>query len=63
MAARSLFDKVWDAHIVRPETEETPAILYIDLHLLHEVTTPQAFDVLRARGLPARRPEKLPLSS
>ena len=55
MAAKSLFDKVWDAHIVRPETDDTPAILYIDLHLLHEVTTPQAFDVLRARGLPVRR--------
>ena len=55
MAGRSLFDKVWDAHIVRPETDDTPAILYIDLHLLHEVTTPQAFDVLRARGLPVRR--------
>ncbi|MGD8810981.1 MAG: 3-isopropylmalate dehydratase large subunit [Gammaproteobacteria bacterium] len=55
MAKKSLFDKVWDAHVVRPETDETPAILYIDLHLLHEVTTPQAFDVLRARGLPVRR--------
>jgi len=55
MATKSLFDKVWDAHIVRPETDDTPAILYIDLHLLHEVTTPQAFDMLRARGLPVRR--------
>jgi 3-isopropylmalate/(R)-2-methylmalate dehydratase large subunit len=57
VAARSLFEKVWDAHIVRPEAPETPAILYVDLHLLHEVTTPQAFDVLRARGLPVRRPD------
>ena len=55
MAARSLFEKVWETHIVRPETDETPAVVYIDLHLLHEVTTPQAFDVLRARGLPVRR--------
>jgi 3-isopropylmalate/(R)-2-methylmalate dehydratase large subunit len=57
MAARSLFDKVWDAHIVRPESSDTPAMLYVDLHLLHEVTTPQAFDVLRAAGLRVRRPD------
>jgi 3-isopropylmalate/(R)-2-methylmalate dehydratase large subunit len=55
--AKSLFDKVWDCHIVVPETEDTPAVLYIDLHLVHEVTSPQAFDVLRARGLPVRRPD------
>ncbi|MBN1240341.1 MAG: 3-isopropylmalate dehydratase large subunit, partial [Gammaproteobacteria bacterium] len=54
---RSLFDKVWEPHVVRPETEDTPAILYVDLHLVHEVTSPQAFDVLRARGLPVRRPD------
>ena len=40
----TLFDKVWDAHVVVPETPEHPAVLYVDLHLLHEVTTPQAFD-------------------
>jgi 3-isopropylmalate/(R)-2-methylmalate dehydratase large subunit len=55
--SRSLFDKVWQAHVVRPETVDTPAILYVDLHLVHEVTSPQAFDVLRARGLPVRRPD------
>ncbi|HEX6570717.1 MAG TPA: 3-isopropylmalate dehydratase large subunit, partial [Steroidobacteraceae bacterium] len=55
MTAKSLFEKVWDRHIVVPETDETPAVLYIDLHLVHEVTSPQAFDVLRARGLPVRR--------
>jgi 3-isopropylmalate/(R)-2-methylmalate dehydratase large subunit len=55
MTAKSLFEKVWDRHIVVPETAETPAVLYIDLHLVHEVTSPQAFDVLRARGLPVRR--------
>jgi len=55
MTAKSLFEKVWDRHVVVPETPDTPAILYIDLHLVHEVTSPQAFDVLRARGLPVRR--------
>jgi 3-isopropylmalate/(R)-2-methylmalate dehydratase large subunit len=57
MSGRTLFDKVWDTHVVVPETTETPAILYVDLHLVHEVTSPQAFDVLRARGLPVRRPD------
>ncbi len=57
MQPKSLFEKVWDAHIVRPETDDTPAVLYIDLHLVHEVTSPQAFDELRARGLRVRRPD------
>jgi 3-isopropylmalate/(R)-2-methylmalate dehydratase large subunit len=57
-AARTLFDKVWDAHVVRPATHDTPAILYVDLHLVHEVTSPQAFDELRARGLRVRRPAR-----
>ena len=55
MTARTLFEKVWSAHEVVPETADTPAVLYIDLHLTHEVTSPQAFSVLRARGLPVRR--------
>ncbi len=55
---RTLFEKIWDAHVVRPETPETPAILYIDLHLIHEVTSPQAFAQLRARGLKVRRPDQ-----
>jgi 3-isopropylmalate/(R)-2-methylmalate dehydratase large subunit len=54
---RSLFEKVWDAHVVTPQQAEVPATLYVDLHLVHEVTSPQAFDVLRARGLPVRRPD------
>jgi 3-isopropylmalate/(R)-2-methylmalate dehydratase large subunit len=54
-AQKTLFEKVWDRHVVVPETAETPAVLYIDLHLTHEVTSPQAFDVLRARGLNVRR--------
>src|SRR6201985_110771 len=57
-AARTLFDKVWAAHEVSPETETAPAVLYIDLHLIHEVPSPQAFQVLRERGLPVRRPER-----
>jgi 3-isopropylmalate/(R)-2-methylmalate dehydratase large subunit len=55
---KTLFEKIWDAHIVRPETTETPAVLYIDLHLIHEVTSPQAFTELRQRGLKVRRPER-----
>jgi 3-isopropylmalate/(R)-2-methylmalate dehydratase large subunit len=56
--ARTLFAKVWDAHIVRPERQDAPAVLYVDLHLVHEVTSPQAFDVLSERGLRVRRPER-----
>ena len=55
---RTLFEKVWDAHIVREQTEDTPAVLYIDLHLVHEVTSPQAFSMLRERGLKVRRPDQ-----
>jgi 3-isopropylmalate/(R)-2-methylmalate dehydratase large subunit len=54
---KTLFDKVWAEHVVVPETAETPAVLYIDLHLIHEVTTPQAFASLRERGLAVRRPD------
>jgi 3-isopropylmalate/(R)-2-methylmalate dehydratase large subunit len=55
---RTLVQKIWDTHLVRPETPETPAILYVDLHLVHEVTSPQAFTGLRARGLRVRRPDR-----
>jgi len=55
---RTLFEKVWDNHVIRPQTDDTPAVLYIDLHLVHEVTSPQAFTVLRERGLKVRRPDK-----
>ena len=58
MSAQSLFEKVWASHIVAPETDDTPAVLYVDLHLIHEVTSPQAFDVLRSRGLKVRRPDR-----
>src|SRR6202142_4589284 len=58
MSARTLFDKVWTAHEVVAETADTPAVLYIDLHLIHEVTSPQAFSVLRGMGLPVRRPDR-----
>ncbi len=54
---KTLFDKLWDAHVVTPGSEATPAILYVDLHLIHEVTSPQAFAELDARGLSLRRPE------
>jgi 3-isopropylmalate/(R)-2-methylmalate dehydratase large subunit len=58
MSARTLFDKVWTAHEVVPETADAPAVLYIDLHLIHEVTSPQAFSVLQSLGLPVRRPDR-----
>ena len=54
---RTLFDKVWADHIVVEETPDIPAVLYIDLHIVHEVTTPQAFSVLREKHLPVRRPD------
>jgi 3-isopropylmalate/(R)-2-methylmalate dehydratase large subunit len=56
-APKTLFEKVWEQHIVAAETADTPATLYIDLHLIHEVTTPQAFALLRQQGLPVRRPD------
>ncbi len=58
MTPRTLFDKVWDAHLVTPQTAEAPGVLYVDLHLVHEVTSPQAFAELAARGLPVRRPDR-----
>src|SRR5262245_13861172 len=54
LMSRTLFDKVWGAHVVRAEQNE-PTLLYIDLHLIHEVTSPQAFDGLRAAGRKVRR--------
>jgi 3-isopropylmalate/(R)-2-methylmalate dehydratase large subunit len=57
-APRTLFDKVWDRHVVVPETADAPAVLYVDLHLVHEVTSPQAFSELTARGLKVRRPDR-----
>lgn len=53
---RTLFDKVWDDHLVR-SAEGEPALLYIDMHLVHEVTSPQAFDGLRLAGRSVRRPD------
>jgi 3-isopropylmalate/(R)-2-methylmalate dehydratase large subunit len=55
---RTLFDKVWDAHMVVPETADAPGVLYVDLHLVHEVTSPQAFSEIDARGLKVRRPDR-----
>jgi 3-isopropylmalate/(R)-2-methylmalate dehydratase large subunit len=56
-APTTLFEKVWNDHVVR-EDPGAPSVLYIDMHLVHEVTSPQAFDGLRARGLKVRRPDK-----
>src|SRR5438552_18031113 len=56
MAPKTLFEKIWDSHLVHEEPGK-PAILYVDLHLVHEVTSPQAFDGLRLAGRKVRRPE------
>jgi 3-isopropylmalate/(R)-2-methylmalate dehydratase large subunit len=58
MAPRTLFDKVWDAHEVVPERRGQPALLFVDLHMVHEVTSPQAFDGLRLAGRTVRRPDR-----
>jgi len=58
MSRESLFDKVWEQHLVCQQTDEQPAVLYIDRHLVHEVTSPQAFAGLRKKGLQLRRPER-----
>ena len=54
MQPKTLYDKIWESHVVVPETD-APAIVFVDLHLIHEVTSPQAFDELRKRGLRVRR--------
>src|SRR4030088_2480569 len=53
---RNLFEKIWDEHVVCSPPDRLP-LLYIDLHLVHEVTSPQAFDGLRAAGRTVRRPD------
>lgn len=53
---RTLLDKIWDSHVVGAEPG-CPSVLYVDVHLVNEVTSPQAFDSLRKRGLPVRRPD------
>ena len=55
MKQKTMFEKIWDAHVVRSE-EGKPAILYIDMHLVHEVTSAQAFDGLRMTGRKVHRP-------
>ncbi len=54
---KTLAEKVWDAHVVRRGTDGEPDLLYIDLHLVHEVTSPQAFEGLRLAGRQVRRPD------
>ncbi|MCH2320189.1 MAG: 3-isopropylmalate dehydratase large subunit [SAR202 cluster bacterium] len=53
---KTMFEKIWDTHVVH-EGKDQPSILYVDLHLIHEVTTPQAFDGLRQAGRSVRRPD------
>lgn len=57
MSGKTLYDKIWDAHLVRTDTESGESWIYIDLHLIHEVTTPQAFAGLKSAGRKVRRPE------
>ncbi|MEM0987095.1 MAG: 3-isopropylmalate dehydratase large subunit [Pseudomonadota bacterium] len=57
MTGKTLYDKIWDAHLVHEDPASGEALLYIDLHLIHEVTTPQAFAGLKAAGRPVRRPD------
>lgn len=57
MPPRTMFEKIWDAHLVHAEPGKS-ALLYIDLHLVHEVTSPQAFEGLRLNGRKVRRPER-----
>ncbi|MCK5700292.1 MAG: 3-isopropylmalate dehydratase large subunit, partial [Cyclobacteriaceae bacterium] len=56
MAGRTLFDKIWDAHVIE-EIKDGPSVLYIDKHLIHEVTSPQAFAGIEKRGIQVFRPE------
>jgi 3-isopropylmalate/(R)-2-methylmalate dehydratase large subunit len=55
---KTMFQKVWEQHEVAPESADTPAVLFVDLHLIHEVTTPQAFEVLRQHKLTVRRTDR-----
>ena len=57
MEPKTLFDKIWDSHVVQ-SIEDGPDVLYIDQHYIHEVTSPQAFNGLKERGIPVFRPEK-----
>ena len=57
MKPNTLFDKIWDSHVVR-SIEDGPDVLYIDRHYIHEVTSPQAFNGLKERGIPVFRPDK-----
>jgi 3-isopropylmalate/(R)-2-methylmalate dehydratase large subunit len=54
--SRTIIEKIWDSHVVA-QKPDAPALLYVDLHLVHEVTSPQAFDSLKRRGLKVRRPD------
>ena len=58
MKPTTLFEKIWNGHLVEAAGNDLPAVLYIDLHLVHEVTSPQAFSLLRERGLRVREPKR-----
>src|SRR6478736_7151155 len=56
MSKKTMFEKIWDNHVIHQEAGK-PSIIYIDLHLVHEVTSPQAFEGLRLSGRKVRRPD------
>ena len=56
MPPKTMFEKIWDSHVVHEESGQ-PSVIYVDLHLIHEVTTPQAFEGLRMAGRKVRRPD------
>ena len=55
MAAKTMFEKIWKSHVVHEEPGR-PSLIYVDLHLIHEVTSPQAFEGLRLSNRKVRRP-------
>ena len=57
-APRTLFDKIWDSHVAYEGKDDEPSLLYVDLHLVHEVTSPQPFEGLRLAGRKPRMPGK-----
>ncbi|MBU4098584.1 3-isopropylmalate dehydratase large subunit, partial [Patescibacteria group bacterium] len=58
MKLKTLFEKIWNKHVVHQQ-EGYPDVLYIDAHLIHDVTSPQAFEGLRKRGIPVARPDRI----
>ena len=58
MSAKTIFEKIWESHVVKT-IQDGPDVLYIDKHLIHEVTTPQAFEGIKKRNIPIFRKENI----